>query len=184
MMRLKEKYQKEVIPAMMKKFGYRNKMAVPRFEKVVVNAGFGRQVVEKNPAERKKFLETMLEQLSLITGQRPILTKAKKSIAGFKIKKGTPVGAMVTLRGQRMWDFLERLINIVLPRSRDFKGIPERSINLGNLTIGIRESIAFPEISPEKTKGIFGLEVSVVTNASKREEAVELFRLTGFPIKF
>jgi len=182
-MRLKEKYQKEVIPAMMKKFGYGNKMAVPRFEKVVVNAGFGRQIVQKNPAERKKFLETMLEQLSLITGQRPILTKAKKSIAGFKIKKGTPVGAMVTLRGQRMWDFLERLINIVLPRSRDFKGIPESSINLGNLTIGIRESIAFPEISAEKTREIFGLEVSVVTTASTREEATELFRLTGFPIK-
>ena len=168
---------------MMEKFGYRNKMAVPRFEKVVVNTGFGRQIVGKSSAEQKKFLETMLEQLTLITGQKPILTKAKSSISAFKIKKGTPVGAMVTLRGQRMWDFLERLINIILPRSRDFKGIPAKSINLGNLTIGIKESIAFPEISPEKTKGIFGLEISVVTNAPKKQEAFELFRLIGIPIK-
>ena len=156
---------------MMKRFGYRNKMAVPRFEKVVLNAGFGRQIVGKNSAEQKKFLETMLDQLALIAGQKPILTRAKKSIAAFKIKKRTPVGAMVTLRGQRMWDFLERLINIVLPRSRDFKGIPAKSVNLGNITIGIRESIAFPEISPEKTKGIFGLEVSVVTNAPKKKRS-------------
>jgi len=184
MLRLKEKYQKEVIPAMQEKFGYKNRMAVPKVEKVIVNTGFGRLAAEKTAEEQKKIQEAILNDLALICGQRPILTLARKSISGFKIRQGMPVGAQVTLRGKRMSDFLERLIHIVLPRSRDFRGIEPRAIDReGNLTIGIREHIAFPEILPEKAKDIFGLEVTVVTNAKSREEGIELLRLLGFPIK-
>ncbi len=183
-MRLKEKYQKEVIPAMMERFGYKTKMAVPRIEKVIVNTGFGRLVSGKTSEEQKKIQEVILNDLTLICGQHPILTKAKKAISGFKTRKGLPIGAKVTLRGKRMVDFLERLIHITLPRSRDFQGIDSASFDKkGNLTIGIREQIAFPEISPERTKIIFGLEITVVTTATKREEGIELLRLMGFPIK-
>ena len=120
----------------------------------------------------------------MISGQKPIITKARKSISGFKVKKGQPLGAKVTLRGKRMYDFLERLIYIALPRSRDFKGIDQKSLDKsGNLTIGIKEHVCFPEISLEKVKFIFGLEVTIVTNAKKREHALELFKLLGFPIK-
>ncbi len=181
---LKEKYEKEVISAMMERFGYKNKMAVPKIEKVVVNTGFGRLVGGRTSEEQKKIQQAILEDLALICGQKPILTKAKKSISGFKLRKGTPVGAMVTLRKQRMWDFLARLIHIALPRSRDFRGIKEQAVDeRGNLTIGIKEHICFPEISPEKVKNIFGLEVTVVTSAKTRQEALEFFRLLGFPIK-
>lgn len=184
MLRLQEKYQKEVIPAMQEKFGYKNKMAVPKIEKVIVNTGFGRLVSGKTSDEQKKIVDFILNDLSLICGQKPILTQAKKSISGFKIRQGMPVGAQVTLRGKRMSDFLERLIHIALPRSRDFRGIEPRAIDQeGNLTTGIREHIAFPEILPEKAKDIFGLEVTVVTNAKSREEGIELLRLLGFPIK-
>jgi len=184
MPRLKEKYQKEVVPEMMKKFGYKNSLAIPKIEKVVVNTGFGRLIAVKASKEYEKILENFLTDLSLITGQRPILTRAKKSIASFKIRKSLPIGAKVTLRRKMMFDFLERLINIALPRSRDFQGItPDSFDKKGNLTIAIREQIAFPEISPEKTKNIFGLEITVVTNAKSREEGLELLRLIGFPIK-
>jgi large subunit ribosomal protein L5 len=183
-MNLKEKYEKEVLPKMMKKFGYKNKMAVPKIEKVVINVGFGKLISEKDSQEQKKIQEAILEDLAQISGQRPILTKSKKSISGFKLRKGLPIGAKVTLRRKKMYDFLERLINIGLPRSRDFWGIPENSVDKnGNLTIGIKEHIAFPEISPEKTKFIFGFEVTVVTNAKDREKGLELFKLMGFPIK-
>jgi large subunit ribosomal protein L5 len=183
-MNLKEKYEKEVLPKMMKKFGYKNKMAVPKIEKVMINVGFGKLISEKDSQEQKKIQEAILEDLAQISGQRPILTKAKKSISGFKLRKGLPIGAKVTLRRKKMYDFLERLINIGLPRSRDFWGIPENSVDKnGNLTIGIKEHIAFPEISPEKTKFIFGFEVTVVTNAKDREKGLELFKLMGFPIK-
>lgn len=183
-MRLKEKYQKEVIAEMMKKFGYRNKMAVPKIEKVVVNTSFGKMVAGKTKDEQEKICKQIIEELSLIAGQKPILTKAKESISGFNVKKGQPIGAKVTLRKNRMYDFLERLICVVLPRSRDFKGISKDWFDKnGNLTLGIREQIAFPEISPEKTKFIFGLEVTIVTNAKKRDEAIELLKLMGFPIK-
>ncbi len=183
-MRLKEKYEKEVLPKMMEKFGYKNKMAVPKIEKVVINVGFGKLVSEKDKEEQKKIQEEIINDLAQITGQRPILTKAKKSISGFKLRKRTPIGAKVTLRKKRMYDFLERLINIGLPRSRDFWGIsPDSFDKNGNLTIGIKEQIAFPEISPEKTKFIFGFEVTIVTNAKDREKAIELFKLMGFPIK-
>jgi len=184
MLRLPEKYQKEVIPSMQEKFGYKNNMAVPKIEKVIVNTGFGRLVSGKTSDEQKKIVDFILDDLALITGQKPILTQAKKSISGFKIQKGLPIGAMVTLRGKRMYDFLERLIQIALPRCRDFQGLEPNSIDKkGNLTIGIREHIAFPEILPEKAKNIFGLEITVVTDAKKREEGIKLLRFIGFPIK-
>jgi len=184
MLRLKEKYQKEVVPEMMKKFGYKSPMAVPRIRKVVVNTGFGREVVGKTSEEQKKIEEMIINDLTLICGQRAVLTRAKKAISSFKIRKGMPIGAKVTLRRGKMYDFLERLIHIVLPRSRDFRGIDPKSVDRGgNLTVAIKEHIAFPEVSPEKTKNIFGLEVTVVTNAKTREEGLALLRLLGFPIK-
>lgn len=184
MISLEEKYQKEAIPQMMQKFGYKNYMAVPKIEKVVLNCGFGKQVAEKTNDEQKKITEGILESLGLICGQKAILTMAKKSISTFKIRQGLAIGAIVTLRGKKMRDFLERLIHVALPRSRDFQGIPAESFDKkGSLTIGIKEHIAFPEISPEKERSIFGLEISIVTNAKKREEGAELLKLLGFPIK-
>lgn len=184
MMRLKDKYKKEVIPEMMGRFGYKNHMAVPKIEKVVVNTGFGKLVAEKSGEEQKKIQEGIVNDLSHICGQRAILTCAKKAISGFKIREGMLIGAKVTLRKKRMYDFLERLINIVFPRSRDFRGINPESVNKeGNLTIAIREHIAFPEVLPEKAKNIFGLEITVVINAKSREEGLELFKLLGFPMK-
>jgi len=184
MLRLQDKYKKEVIPAMMERFGYRNKMAVPKIEKVAINTGFGRLVSGKTAEEQKKIQEAILENLILISGQKPIPKKAKESISGFKIRKGLPVGMMITLRGKKMIDFLERLIHIALPRCRDFQGIvPESFDKEGNLTIGLKEQIAFPEVSPEKAKNIFGLEITVVTTAKNRKEGIELLRLMGFPIQ-
>jgi len=178
MLRLKEKYQKEVIPQMKEKFGYRNDLAVPKIEKVVINTGIGKF------RQDQKAVEEIERALSLISGQKPVFTLAKKSISSFKIRKGMKVGFKVTLRGQRMYDFLERLIYLALPRSRDFRGIDQKSIDeKGNLTIGIKEHIIFPEISHEEVKTIFGLEISVITNAKRREEGLELLRLIGFPIK-
>ena len=183
-MHLSEKYKKEVIPAMIKKFGYKNPMAVPKIEKVVINTSFGKLISGKTSEEKKKIIDSILRDLSLITGQRPIITGARKSIAGFKIRKGAPIGAKVTLRKKRMYDFLERLIHIALPRSRDFTGIPLSSFDKkGNLTLAIKEHIAFPEISPEKVKNIWGLEITVVTTAKDREKGIELLKLMGFPIK-
>ncbi len=184
MMRLKEKYQKEVVPEMMQKFGYKNTMAVPKIEKVVINTGFGRLVAGKTTDEQKKIQQAILNDLALLAGQKPILTKAKKAISGFKTREGMPIGAMVTLRKKRMNDFLERLIYIVLPRSRDFQGIDPKAISLeGNLSIGIKEHIAFPEILPERAKNIFGLEITVVANAKTKERGIGLLKLLGFPIK-
>lgn len=184
MLKLQEKYKKEVIPAMQEKFGYKSTMAVPKIEKVKVNTGFGRLISGKTKGEQKKIHEPILEDLAFICGQRPILTKAKKSISGFKIREGMPVGAQVSLRKQKMYDFLERLIHIGLPRSRDFQGIDPKSFDReGNLTIAIKEHIVFPEISPEKVKNIFGFEITIVTTAKTKEEGIELLRLLGFPIK-
>jgi len=178
MIRLKDKYIKEVIPAMKEKFGYKNNLAVPRIERTVVNVGFSPVIRDE------KFQEEMAESIALITGQKPSPRQAKKSIAGFKIREGMKVGLAVTLRGQRMYDFLDRLIHITLPRSRDFRGLEEKNIDQGgNLNIGIKEQIIFPEISTESAKNIFGLEVSIVTTVKKRKEGKELFRLLGFPIK-
>lgn len=184
MIKLQEKYQKEAIPKMKEKFGYRNNMAVPKIRKVVANVGFGKEITQKTSEEKKKFYNSILEDLSLICGQKPVLRKAKKSVSGFKIRQGMPVGGICTLRGKKMYDFLERLIHVALPRSRDFKGLDPKSIDQeGNLTVGIKEHIIFPEVSPEKAKHIFGFEITVVTDAKKKEEGLELFRLLGFPIK-
>ena len=184
MIHLKEKYKKEAVPKMKEKFGYKNDMAVPRIEKVVVNIGIGRQVAGKTSEERKKAYGSTMEDLALIAGQKPVLRNAKKSISGFKTRRGMPIGEMCTLRGKKMYDFLERLIHIGLPRSRDFKGIDPKSFDeKGNLTVGIKEHIAFPEVSPEKAKQIFGFEITVATTAKTKEEGLELLRLLGFPIK-
>ena len=184
MIYLKEKYKREVVPKMKEKFDYQNDMAVPEIEKVVVNIGFGRQVSDKTSEEKKKIYNSILQDLALITGQRPILRNAKKAISGFKTRKGIPIGGMCTLRKRKMYDFLERLIHISLPRSRDFKGIDPKSFDeKGNLTIGIKEHIAFSEVSPEKAKQIFGFEITIVTTAKTKEEGLELLKLLGFPIK-
>lgn len=169
---------------MMEKSGYKNPMAVPKVKKVVINTGFGRLVSGKTADEQKKIYSSILEDLSSICGQRPVLTLAKKSIAGFKIRKGMPVGAVVTLRGGKMYEFLEKLIDIVLPRSRDFRGIEPKSVDRkGNLSLALRESTAFPEILPEKSRIVFGLEISVVTTSGSAEKGLSFFRIMGFPIK-
>jgi len=184
MIHLKEKYKKEVIPKMKEKFGYKNDMAVPMIEKAVVNVGFGRQMAGKSSDEKRKIYSFILEDLALITGQKSVLRNAKKSISGFKIREGMPLGGIYTLRKKKMYDFLERLIHIALPRSRDFDGIDPKSVDRsGNLTVGIREHIIFPEVSPEKAKQIFGFEVTIVTTAKTKEEGLELLKLLGFPIK-
>lgn len=184
MIRLEEKYIKEIIPAMKEKFGYKNNMAVPRIEKVTINTGFGRLVVDKNSEERKKITDNIINDLSLIAGQRAILTKAKRSIAAFKTRQGIAIGARVTLRKKKMYDFLDRLINIALPRSRDFRGIDSKSVDQrGNFTIGIKEQTSFPEILPEKTRFIFGFEVVVTTTAKTAEVGLGFLKLIGLPIK-
>jgi len=175
---LKEKYQKEVVPLMKQKFGYKNDFAVPRIEKVVINIGTGAF------SKDEKAQEEISRDLALITGQKPVVTLAKKAISAFKIREGLPVGLKITLRGKRMYDFVERLINVVLPRTRDFRGLESKSIDQnGSLTIGIKEHIIFPEISQEDLKRIFGMEITIATNAKDKERALELFKLLGFPIK-
>ena len=175
---LQEKYQKEIIPKMKEKFGYKNDLAVPRIEKTIVNVGIGSILGDE------KAQELISKDLVLITGQKPVPTLAKKAIAGFKTRQGMAVGLKVTLRGKRMFDFLSRLINIALPRTRDFQGLSAKSIDQGgNLTIGIKEHIIFPEVSEQDIKRIFGFEITIVTNARTREQALELFKLLGFPIK-
>lgn len=177
---LKEKYIKEVIPEMKKRFGYRSSMAVPRIEKVVVNVGIGSIVASKD----EKIQESVTRDITSITGQKPLVTLAKKAISAFKVREGMPVGLKVTLRGNRMYDFVSRLINIVLPRTRDFRGLNIKSIDEdGNLTIGIKEHIIFPEISQEDIRRIFGLEITIVTHAKNKERALEFYKLMGFPIK-
>ncbi len=169
---------------MMAKFGYKNSMAVPRITKVTINSSFGKQVVSKTSGEREKINNAISHDLALIAGQAPRLVASKKSIAGFSLREGLHIAAMVTLRKGKMWDFLERFIYLSLPRSRDFKGLDAHGIDKrGNLNIGFREHISFPEILVEKEKTIFGLEVTVSTNAKSREEGLELFKLMGFPIR-
>ena len=184
MLRLKEKYNKEVVSKMMEKFGYKNTMAVPKLAKVIVNTGIGRLVVGKTSEEQKRIYQSILDDLALICGQRPVFTKSKKSIAGFKTREGMLIGAKITLRGKKMYDFLERVIYITLPRIRDFRGIDLKCFDKdGNLTIPIKEHLVFPDISPERVKIIFGLEITIVTTAKNREKSIELLRLLGFPIK-
>lgn len=179
-MDLKVKYQKEVIPAMKKRFGYKNDLAVSKLEKVVVSIGLPRALTEKDP----KYIEFVSNNLSKITGQKPITTLARQSISGFKIREGLVVGLKVTLRGRRMYDFLEKLIYITLPRTRDFRGISQNSIDKkGNLSLGFREQLAFPEVGVSESEKMHGLEVTVVTNARTKEEGLEFLKLFGFPIK-
>jgi len=181
---LKEKYEKEVIPAMMKEFNLKSKMAVPRIEKVVINVGIGKMVTGQTSGEVKKIVATISKDLSEIAGQKPIVTKARKSIAGFKVRAGMFSGVAVVLRKKRMIDFLDRLINVALPRSRDFSGLKTESVdNEGNLTIAIKEQISFPEILPENVKKSFGLGITVVTTTHDREKGLALLKLIGFPFK-
>lgn len=183
-MSLKEKYQKEAVPEMMEKFGYKNIMAVPKIKKVVLNSCFGKEVVSKTGQERQKVIKNVCQDLVSISGQKPKVVKAKKSVAGFKLRSGIEIAAMVTLRKSKMYDFLERLIYLTLPRLRDFRGLNPKSIDKeGNLTIGLKEDIAFPEIVAEREKTIFGLEITVATNAKSKEEGLRLFKLMGFPFK-
>ena len=174
----KEKYIKTVQAEMKKKFGYKSVMAAPQIKKVIVNVGIGKIVKEGDK------IEEVVNALTAITGQKPVKTKAKKAIAGFKTRAGMEVGVKVTLRGVRMWQFIDRLIGATLPRTRDFQGITRKSVDKGgNISIGIKEHLIFPEILPEKVKYIFGLQVTISTTAHSQEEGLELFKLLGFPIK-
>lgn len=175
---LKEKYKKEVIPAMMKNFSYKNIMQVPRIEKIVINVGLGEAL--DNP----KALDAAVEDLSKISGQRPVITKARKSIANFKLREGRLIGAKVTLRGDRMWSFADRLINIALPRVRDFRGIsPDSFDGRGNYTLGIREQLIFPEIDFDEIDKIRGMEITFVTSAPDDEQSTAMLSLLGMPFR-
>ncbi len=176
--RLLTKYRKDVIPTLREKFSYQSIMAVPKISKVVINVGYGRISKETRTIER------MENEITKITGQKPSIRKAKKSIAGFKLREGVPVGMVVTLHGRRMYDFIDRLISVALPRSRDFRGIDPKTFDQrGNLNLGVREHNIFPEASYESVKDIFGLEITIDTSARTREEGVELLRLMGFPVR-
>jgi len=181
MIDIRENYKK-ALPELTKKYG--NVMAVPKITKVVVNTGLGKLITGATSGEQKKIFEAVTEDLSNICGQKVVLTKAKKSIATFKTRVGMPIGAKVTLRGPKMYDFLNRVINIALPRSRDFQGISNKSFdNQGSSTFAIREHVIFPTISPEKTRTVFGFEITIVTTAKNKEEGLELLKLMGFPLK-
>jgi large subunit ribosomal protein L5 len=176
--RLKDKYQKEVVPALTKEFGYKNVMAVPKVEKVVVNMGLG------EATSNAKIVDTGADELARITGQKPVVRRAKKSIAAFKVRKGMAIGTMVTLRGERMWEFLDRLMNIALPRVRDFKGVSPKGFDgRGNYTLGLRDQLLFPEIDYMKVDKARGMNVSVVTTAKTDEEARKLLQFIGMPFR-
>lgn len=178
MQRLQALYREHVRPTLMKEFGYRNVMEVPRIQKVVINIGMGEAL--DNP----KALDYAVQDLATITGQRPVITKARKSIAGFKLRAGRPIGVKVTLRGERMWAFLDRLFNIALPRQRDFRGVPDSSFDgRGNYTLGLREQLLFPEIDYDKIDKVRGMEVTIVTTAKTDQEAKRLLELLGMPFR-
>lgn len=176
MPQLRERYRKEIMPQLMQEFGYRNPMQVPRITKVVVNVGVGEALVNA------KALEAAVADITAITGQKPIITKARKSIATFKLREGRAIGVKVTLRGDRMWHFLDRLCNITLPRIRDFRGVsPEAFDGRGNYTLGLREQLAWPEIQYDKIDKLRGMEISIVTTARTDEEGRRLLELVGMP---
>ena len=178
MSRLKEKYQKEVVPALQKEFGYKNVMAVPKLEKVVINMGLGEATANA------KIVDTGADELARITGQKPVTRRAKKSIAAFKVRRGMPIASMVTLRGARMWEFLDRLMNIALPRVRDFKGVSPRGFDgRGNYTLGLKDQLLFPEIDYMKVDKARGMNISVVTTAKTDEESRKLLQLLGMPFR-
>ena len=178
MSRLKERYEKEVAPALTKEFGYRNVMAIPKIEKIVVNMGLG------EATQNAKIVDTGADEVARITGQKPVTTRAKKSIAQFKVRKGMPIGAMVTLRGERMWDFLDRLISVALPRVRDFRGVSAKGFDgRGNYTLGLKDQLLFPEIDYMKVDKTRGMNISVVTTAKSDQESRKLLQLLGMPFR-
>jgi large subunit ribosomal protein L5 len=176
--RMYERYNKDVVPALTKRFNYPNSMAVPRVKKVTVNIGLG------EASQNVKLLDVAAQELGLIAGQKPVITRAKKSIANFKIRKGMPIGCMVTLRGERMYEFLDRLANIVLPRLRDFKGLAPNSFDgRGNYTLGLKDQLVFPEIDYTRVDKIKGMNVTITTTARSDEEGRELLKLLGVPFR-
>lgn len=178
MARLQDRYKAEMVPKLKEKFGYRNVMQVPRLSKVVVNMGLGDAI------ENVKVIETAAAEIAIIAGQKPVVTKARKSIANFKLREGVPIGVMVTLRRDRMYHFLDKLIAIALPRVRDFKGVSPRGFDgRGNYTLGIKEQIMFPEVNYDKIDKIRGMNITIVTTARTDEEGLELLRLMGLPFR-
>jgi large subunit ribosomal protein L5 len=176
--RLKDRYQKEVVPALLKEFGYDNIMRVPQVNKLVINIGMGEAI------SNAKAMDNAVRDITDITGQRPVVTKAKRSIASFKLRQGMPIGVMVTLRGQRMWDFLDKLVNVALPRLRDFQGVsPDSFDGRGNYTLGLKEQLVFPEVDYDKIDKVRGMEVTVVTTARNDEEGRRLLQMLGMPFR-
>lgn len=175
--RLKKTFSEEIVPALMKRFGYKNVMQVPKLKKIALNIGVGEAVQDS------KLLEKAVDDLTLISGQKPAITKAKRSISNFKLREGMKIGCRVTLRGERMYEFLDRFINFATPRIRDFRGLPDKLDGRGNFSIGIREQIIFPEINVDKMDKIRGLDITFVTSAKTDEEAYELLKSFGMPFK-
>jgi large subunit ribosomal protein L5 len=176
--RLKQHYQKSVIPALVKEFGYKNVMAVPKIEKVSVNIGLG------EATQNAKLMDGAVNELGQIAGQKPVVTKAKKSIAAFKLREGMPIGAMVTLRGDRMYEFLDRLMNVALPRVRDFRGVSSKSFDgRGNYTLGVRDQLIFPEIDYNKVEKVKGMNISITTSAKTDAEGLALLKQMGMPFR-
>lgn len=178
MNRLKEKYINEITPALVSKFNYKSVMQVPKIEKIVVNMGVGEAV------QNAKVLDTAVEELTLLTGQKPMVTRAKNSIAGFRLREGMPIGAKVTLRGERMYEFLDKLVSISLPRVRDFRGVSKKAFDgRGNYTLGVKEQLIFPEIDYDKVSKVRGMDIVIVTTANTDEEARELLTQIGMPFQ-
>lgn len=178
MSRLKEKYQNEISPSLMGKFNYQSVMQVPKIEKIVINMGVGDAV------SNSKALDVAVEELTLLAGQKPVVTKAKKSIAGFRLREGMPIGAKVTLRGARMYEFLDKLVTVSLPRVRDFRGVSKKSFDgRGNYTLGVKEQLIFPEIDYDKVSKVRGMDIVIVTTANTDEEARELLTQFGMPFQ-
>ena len=174
--RLKQRYRDEILPALMREFGYTNPMAAPRVTKVLLNIGLG------EATQNAKALDAATEDLATITGQKPVISRAKRSIANFKLREGNPIGAMVTVRGDRMWEFLDRLLNAALPRIRDFRGVSPKAFDgRGNFSLGIREQLIFPEIEYDKIDRVRGMQINIVTSAGSDEEGTRLLELLGMP---
>ncbi|MAA65757.1 MAG: 50S ribosomal protein L5 [Alteromonadaceae bacterium] len=178
MLNMKEQYKKEVVPALQAEFSYKNPMQVPRIEKITLNMGVGEAIGDK------KLIENAVADLERLSGQKVVVTKARKSVAGFKVREGWPIGCKVTLRGERMWDFFDRLVHIAIPRVRDFRGLNPKSFDgRGNYSMGVREQIIFPEIEYDKVDKIRGLDITITTSAESDEEGRELLKAFGFPFK-
>lgn len=178
MARLKEQYKKEIVPKLMKKLGYKNLHCVPKLEKIVINMGIGEAIQDP------KILDEAQEHLAIITGQKPIITTARKSVSAFKLREGKPIGCKVTLRRDRMYEFLDRLINFAIPRTRDFKGLNPNSFDrFGNYTLGTKEQLIFPEISPDKVKHVLGMDITICVKSKKREDSKELLSAFGMPFR-